>query len=326
MDPGGRGARSETGQAVLDRLADKQLVIVSGKGGVGRTTMATVIGLGLAARGRRTLIATTGHDDRLAWMLGQPTLTDIARPVGDNLSIQRLVPQTCLREYGTMVLRSARIATAVIDNKIVRRLLHAIPGMDDFAVVGKAWHEAARGDDFDVVVFDGPATGHLMYTLGLPQAILDTIAAGPLTKEAGLMQATLADPTKTEAVLVGLPERWPLTELAELGEALGNRIGIALRTIIVNGIWPAPTVPFADDGSDPALAETLRHLGELTVVGESHRAELSSFAAGDTAHDLGLTEMLVVPWRWEGISDRAGVEELWTMLDRDGSTSMVAAS
>lgn len=326
MDPGGRGARSQSGQSVLDRLADKQLVIVSGKGGVGRTTMATVIGLGLAARGRRTLIATTGHDDRLAWMLGQPTLTDVARPVGDNLSIQRLVPQTCLREYGTMVLRSARIATAVFDNKIIRRLLHAIPGMDDFAVVGKAWHEASRGSDFDVVIFDGPATGHLMYTLGLPQAILDTIAAGPLTKEAALMQATLSDSSKTEAVLVGLPERWPLTELAELGDTLGHRMGIALHTIVVNGIWPAPSTKFADDGSNPALGETLRHLAELEAVGESHRAELASFVASDKAKALGLSEMLAVPWRWKGIADRAAIEALWTMLDRDEAAVLADAS
>jgi len=326
MVPDGRAARSESGQSVLDRLADKQLVIVSGKGGVGRTTMATVIGLGLAARGRRTLIATTGHDDRLAWMLGQPTLTDIARPVGDNLWAQRLVPQTCLREYGTMVLRSARIATAVFDNKIIRRLLHAIPGMDDFAVVGKAWHEAARGTDFDTIIFDGPATGHLMYTLGLPQAILDTIAAGPLTKEAQLMQATLSDPSKTEAVLVGLPERWPLTELAELGEALGHRMGIALRTIVVNGIWPAPSTAFADDGSHAGLGDTLEHLRELEAVGASHRAELASFIASDKAQALGLSEMLAVPWRWKGISDRAAVEALWSSLDRDDASVLADAS
>ncbi len=302
---------------MFDRLAQRKLVIVSGKGGVGRTTMATIIGMALAARGRRTLVATTGHDDRLAWMLGQSELTDTPVAVDDNLHIQRLMPQTCLREYGTLVIRSARVASAVFDNGVVSKLLHAIPGLDDFAVVGKAWHEAARGDDFDVVVFDGPATGHLLYTLGLPHAILDTIASGPLTKEARLMQATLADAKTTEAVLVGLPELWPLTELAELGASLHDRLGVSLHSIIVNGMWPPASDAFGDD---PKLA----YLSELGAVGDEHRRGVGSWLASEAVDKLGISGVLGVPWRWDGLCDRPALQALWSMLDRETTTTPVA--
>ncbi|MEM6993840.1 MAG: ArsA family ATPase [Myxococcota bacterium] len=324
VEPGGRGARSESGKSVFDRLAQRKLVIVSGKGGVGRTTMATIIGLALAARGRKTLVATTGHDDRLAWMLGHDQLRDTPAAVDEHLHIQRLIPQTCLREYGTLVIRSARVASAVFDNGVVSKLLHAIPGLDDFAVVGKAWHEAARGDDYDVVVFDGPATGHLLYTLGLPHAILDTVASGPLTKEARLMQDTLADPALTEAVLVGLPERWPLTELAELGASLQQRIGIALQTIIVNGIWPAPIEGFGDGGGDEARAAALSYLAELSAVGAGHRREVTSWLASEIAQGLGIRGVLGVPWRWDGLCDRPTLHTLWQMLDRPETDAPVA--
>lgn len=320
VEPGGRGARSETGKAVFDRLAQRKLVIVSGKGGVGRTTMATIIGMALAARGRRTLVATTGHDDRLAWMLGQSRLEDTPVAVDEHLHIQRLIPQTCLREYGTLVIHSARVASAVFDNGVVSKLLHAIPGLDDFAVVGKAWHEAARGDDFDVVVFDGPATGHLLYTLGLPNAILDTVASGPLTKEARLMHATLADPESTEAVLVGLPELWPLTELAELGNSLRQSIGVSLHNIIVNGMWPAATDAFGDDVADPRLA----YLAELGAVGAGHRREVGSWLSSDIVDKLGISGVLGVPWQWDGLCDRPALQSLWSMLDSETASAPVA--
>lgn len=315
VQPARRAATAEPGNAVFDRLAQRKLVIVSGKGGVGRTTMACTLGLALARRGRRTLVATTGHDDRLAWMLGEAALTDTPVPVADNLKIQRLLPQTCLREYGTLVIRSAKVSSLVFDNGVVSKLLHAIPGLDDFAVVGKAWHEAERGQDFDVVVFDGPATGHLLYTLALPTTILDTISSGPLTKEARLMQRTLADPASTEAVLVGLPERWPLTELAELGQALRQRLGVSLNTILVNGMWPAPVGAFQDPGGDPARTARLRYLAGLDAVGAGHRAELATWMASEAADNLGTSGVLAVPWRWEGLVDRAALEALVQGLD-----------
>ncbi|MCH9681745.1 MAG: hypothetical protein K0V04_09955 [Deltaproteobacteria bacterium] len=313
---------------VFDRLAQRRLVVVSGKGGVGRTTVAALLGLALSARGRRVLVATTGHDDRLGWMLGASALRDAAHAVTDRLHIQRLVPRTCLREYGAMIVRSQRVAGAVFDNRIVRRLLRAIPGLDDFAVFGKAWHEAARGDDYDTVIFDGPATGHLLYTLGVPQAILGAIAAGPLTREAQLIADTLTDPSQTEAVLVGLPERWPLTELGELGQTLHQQRGLAIATMIINGMWPVdvPTLPAPAPSLDPtgAVGSVISVAGAIGDTGRRHREIVEQWGRTDVAHRCGVQSLLPVPWRWEGLCDLTGLQGLLAELEGRSQTQASA--
>ncbi len=295
-----------TAIGVFDELARRTFVIVSGKGGVGRTTVAALCGLALADRGRRVLVATTGHDDRLAWMLGAPALTDEPTLVEPGLSIQRLSAPACVREYGALVLRSSRLSSAVFDNGVVSRLMRAIPGLDDFSVVGKAWHDAFRSGAYDTVVFDGPATGHLLYTLGVPRAIRQTIAPGPLTREAELMCAHFEDRSRTAALLVGLPERWPLTELDELGVGLSDQVGIGLAAVVVNGLWPADAVGPLAPGTDEAPRAVVDAVSRVCAIGQRQDREIAAWAAAGTARRTTLT----LPWRFEGIGDEAALRGL----------------
>lgn len=304
-DGTGRGHAVQTAAGVFDDLARRTFVVVSGKGGVGRTTVAAMCGLALAQRGKRVLVATTGHDDRLAWMLGAEKLGDKATRVERGLFVQRLTPQACVREYGALVLHSSRLSSAVFDNRVVSRLMRAVPGLDDFAQLGKAWHDAFRSGDYDTVVFDGPATGHLLYTLGVPRAIRQTIAPGPLVREAELMCGHLEDPSRTCAVLVGLPERWPLTELDELGVALGQQAGIDVASVVVNGVWPADDIPPAS-GDEGAVA--LRDaVAEACAIGRRHEQEV---AAWMDAHPSARRATLTLPWRFEGAGDRTAITTL----------------
>lgn len=307
MTDGVRGSALRPFSTVLDELATRRFVIVSGKGGVGRTTIAALLGSALAARGRRVLVATTGHDDRLAWMLGASALGEAPARVGERLYIQRLAPQNCVREYGALVLRSTRLSSVVFDNRVVAPLLRAVPGLDEFAVLGKAWHEAFRAGQFDSVVFDGPATGHLLYTLGVPRAILGTIAPGPLTREAEQMQANFEDGASTTALLVGLPETWPLTELGELGAALREQIGIRIGAIVVNGLWPAD-VP-ASIG-DAALPPALATIDRVCEIGRRHHHEVDRWAHGEAAARCAADAMVLVPWRFGGVADVATLHSL----------------
>lgn len=286
--------------AVFDALARRQLLVVSGKGGVGRTTVAALLGLALARRGRRVLVATVGLDDRLAWMLGQTTLGETPSLAGPNLHVQRVVPQVAVREYGAMVLRSERIASAVFDSAPIRRLIRTVPGLDDFAVLGKIWHEAVRARSFDCVVFDGPATGHLRYTLGIPQAILKTVRVGPLPREAQLMQESLEDPARTQAVLVGLPDRWPLTELGEMAQALREELRVAIGGIFVNGLWPAlPLLAPPADG-DAQVQAVLAATRVVAQQAERQRGHVEAWLAGEAAAARTVPPVIPIPWRWEG--------------------------
>ncbi len=310
--------------AIFDDLSRRRLVVVSGKGGVGRTTMAALLGLAIARRGRRVLVATTGHDDRLAWMLGGQTLTDAAQTVGPNLTVQRLVAQTCIREYGGLVLRSQKVSSAVFDNGIVRRLMRAIPGLDDFSVLGKAWHEAVRGGDYDCVIFDGPATGHLLYTLAVPQAILETVPSGPLTSEAKLMQASLEDGGVTQAVLVGLPEAWPLTELGELGAALQARVRMDVAAIAVNGLWPdAPSLDVPGPAVDPQglAAAVAEHVSRIGAAGRQQADDVRAWSTSDAALGCGAHGWMTLPWQWKGLANRPAMEALLEALGDGGQAS-----
>jgi anion-transporting ArsA/GET3 family ATPase len=309
--------------AIFDELSRRRLVVVSGKGGVGRTTLAALLGVALAARGRRVLVVTTGHDDRLAWMLGAPALSDVAQKVGPSLWVQRLVAQTCIREYGGMVIRSPRVSSAVFDNSVVRRLMRAIPGLDDFSVLGKAWHEAVRGGDYDTVIFDGPATGHLLYTLKVPQAILETVPGGPLTSEARLMQAALQDPEVTQAVLVGLPEAWPLTELGELGTELRANVGMSVAAIAVNGLWPGDVPVLPQPAVDPsgAVSSFAQHVGRIGGVGRSQAEEVEAWSRSAAALECGAHAWTTLPWRWRGLADRSAVDALLAALGETGGQS-----
>ena len=300
--------------SMFDRLVGRRLVVISGKGGVGRTTIAALAGLALADRGRRVLVATTGHDDRLAWMTGAERLTDAPQQVTESLFIQRLVPQACIREYGGLVLRSQKISDAVFDNRIVRKLLRAIPGLDDFAVLGKAWHEGIRGGAYDTVIFDGPATGHLLYTLGVPQAILRTVPKGPLTREAELMQESFEDARRVEALLVGLPETWPLTELSELGQALRQQIRMSVAAIVVNGLWP-DDLPELDPPStsvdpDHVVAPVFERLDRVMQIGHRQRQDIVAWGHTHAAAECGSDSMVMVPWRWEGITDLPSLQRM----------------
>jgi len=307
MTDGVRGPALQPFSTVFDELATRRFVIVSGKGGVGRTTIAALVGSALAARGRKVLVATTGHDDRLAWMLGASALGESPARVGECLYVQRLAPQNCIREYGALVLRSTRLSSVVFDNRVVAPLLRAVPGLDEFAVLGKAWHEAFRAGQFDTVVFDGPATGHLLYTLGVPKAILGTIAPGPLTREAEQMQDHFEDGRSTTALLVGLPETWPLTELGELGAALREHIGIAIGAVIVNGLFPADVAPpVAGAPSSPAI-DTVDRVG---AIGRRQHGEVERWISSDAAVRCGARSLVLVPWRFGGVGDVATLQGL----------------
>ncbi len=304
MDP------SRSPESVFDALAARQLLIVSGKGGVGRTTVAALLGLALARRGRKVLVATVGLDDRLAWMLGQPALRETPVAAAPNLYVQRVVPHVCIREYGALILHSQRIADAVFDNGAMRRLLRTIPGLDDFAILGKVWHESVRAHSYDAIIFDGPATGHLRYTLGIPQAILRTLSVGPLPREARLMQDSLEDGARVQAVLVGLPDRWPLSELGEMANALREELHVNIGAVVVNGLWPE-LPELGTPVSDPAVARVLAATAVVAHQARRQREGVAAWLAEETVRSAGkLAPVLALPWRFAGFAGLPDLEQL----------------
>jgi anion-transporting ArsA/GET3 family ATPase len=247
-------------------LFDKRLLVIGGKGGVGRTTVAAAFAMAAARRGKRVLIAQTKSKERLSHLFGVPSVGPELTRVRDRLYAVNMTPLVALREYGTMVLRSEFIAKTVLENSVSRAFLHAVPGMDDYSMLGKVWYHTTEEENgrprWDLVILDGPATGHMITMLQIPQAILDAVPEGPLTRPAEATRSLLRDPARSAMVIVTLAEDLPSNEAVELAARVRDRIKIPLGPLVVNQLYPPRFVtgPSAqalhalpEDVGDPAL-------------------------------------------------------------------------
>jgi anion-transporting ArsA/GET3 family ATPase len=222
-------------------LLDRRLILVLGKGGVGRSTAAAAIASACARRGRKTLLYQSNATDRHGAYFGRAALGTAPTELAPNLWGVNTSPSAALHEYGLLILKFERIYQLVFENRITKAFLRAVPGLDDYAVLGKAWFhtvEEKRGKPvWDTLVFDMPASGHSVTMLKIPWVIVDTVPDGPLTRDARTVQALLRDPERTAAVLVTLAEEMPSVEAAELATKL-TALGIEPRRVLINQIAP----------------------------------------------------------------------------------------
>lgn len=252
-------------------LFDRRLVVIAGKGGVGRTTVAAAFALAAAERGKRVLLCQTRSKERLSTLFGvRPIGTEVTR-VRDRLFAVNMTPQTALREYGAMVLHSEFVAKQVLENKVSRAFLKAVPGIEDYSMLGKVWYHTTEEEEggrprWDLVILDGPATGHLLTMLEIPLAILDAVPEGPLTRPARATLDLLRDPKRAAMVIVTLAEDLPSNEACELERKQSETVKMPLGPLVVNQLYPPRFVtgPSAraveslpEDPGDPELEPLL---------------------------------------------------------------------
>jgi len=233
---------------------------------------------------KRVLLATAAATDRIGRMFGRdeplgPAITTLA----PNIDGVNITPASSLHEYGLKVLRSELITRAVFDNRAVRGVLGAIPGLDAYALLGKAWFHTTEMQDgrhrYDLVIFDGPASGHVALMLRIPQAILNVMPKGPLAGDARAIKALLEDPTRAALVIVTLAEELPAREALELAAQARGPLAVPLGPLVVNAL---PT----DALSAPALDSVLAAAAAAPAAGAGDRSLQATLrlAAGVRAH------------------------------------------
>ena len=220
---------------------DKRLILVVGKGGVGRSTVAAAIADHCARAGKKTLLFETNANDRFGNYFDKPAVGTETTQLATNLWAINATPTSALSEYGLMILRWKSVYEMVFENRVTKAFLRAIPGLDDYALLGKVWYhttEDKRGRPvWDTVVFDMPASGHASSMLRVPWVIVETVPEGPLTRDARAVKHLLTDPLRTAAVLVTLAEEMPVNEALEL-EARLTGLGIVPQQLIANQVFP----------------------------------------------------------------------------------------
>jgi anion-transporting ArsA/GET3 family ATPase len=226
----------------MSTLAEKRFLLVTGKGGVGKTTVCAAQAVALAAKGKRVLVALCNSKERLSAMLG-------GRPIGaqieqciENVWAVNMRPDQALEEYGTLVLRSRALYRTLFDNRYVRAFLRAVPGMQEWSMLGKSWwHTTEKRADgsfkYDVVLLDAPATGHGLEMLRVPKVILEVVPPGLLRRDAERAMSLLQDPRTSAVVLVTLPEEMATTETLELAREI-SQMGLPIGRVVVNGLLP----------------------------------------------------------------------------------------
>ncbi len=222
-------------------LFEKRLILVVGKGGVGRSTVASAIADRCARAGRKTLLYETNANDRFGNYFDKPTVGTEVSQLATNLFAVNATPASALEEYGLMILRWKSVYEMVFENRVTKAFLRAIPGLDDYALLGKAWFhttEEKRGNlVWDTVVFDMPASGHASSMLRVPWVISETVPEGPLTRDARTIKELLTDAKRTATVLVTLAEEMPVNEAMELETKL-SALGIVPQHVVANQVFP----------------------------------------------------------------------------------------
>ncbi len=224
-------------------VAQLRFAIVTGKGGVGKTTVSAAMGVRLASEGKRVLIAMCNAKERLSTMLGTPPIGPDVLEITPQLSAVNMEPEQALEEYGMMALKSRALYTLLFDNKYVRTFFRAVPGIHEWAMLGKAWWHTTEllpngQNKYDIVILDAPATGHGLDMLRVPKVITEVVPPGLLRRDADRAWQMFQDPKLTGAVLVALPEEMPTTETLELATALRTELHIPLAKVVVNGVLP----------------------------------------------------------------------------------------
>ena len=267
----------------------KRLLMFSGKGGVGKSTVAAAFAVAAARRGQRVIIVEIGEHERISRIFGAPASgydggvvyrpADAASPPIVSMC---LTAREALREYGVRTMKFQLLYNAIFENPVVRYFTAAAPLMVELNLLGKidSLHREsiapARGARFDLMVLDAPATGHALAMFEAPRTAMQMTQAGPIFAMVEPMWRLLTDPNRTALNVVCMPEEMPVNEAIEL-DARASSLGIPRGLVVLNA-----RVPDAfPEGVDPLNRPTPRTPLEAAVI-DAARSTVSRRAAQET--------------------------------------------
>jgi anion-transporting ArsA/GET3 family ATPase len=228
----------------VSALFDKRLVFVTGKGGVGKTTVAAALGLAAARAGKRTIVCEVARQERVSRAFHREGVGPRETELADDLYAISIDPQLALEEYLQDQIGSKRLAGLLFGNRIFDYFAAATPGMRELTTIGKVWELAQlqrrRQSEvrYDLVIVDAPASGHGLGMLGTPRTFREAVKVGPIHRQAGIIHSFVTDPRTTGVVAVALAEEMPVNETVELESRLDKELGVDLNQVIVNGVLP----------------------------------------------------------------------------------------
>jgi anion-transporting ArsA/GET3 family ATPase len=310
----------------MQGLLDKRLLFVTGKGGVGKSTVAAALGLVAARNGLRTIVAEIAGQDRVARALGDDRAggqgfeeTELA----EDLYAISIDPHEALNEYLRLQMPARPMADLLTSSRMFQYFAAATPGMRELMTIGKVWELAqlerrTRGAaPYDLAIVDAPATGHGLGVLSTPATFADVARVGPVARQARTIDKTLRDPRFTGVVAVTHAEEMPVAETLTLDGLLRSELGIAPAAVFVNAVHPDRF----SDRQARSISKTLRDASSPPARAALRAALSQHSRARIQAEQLerlraGLEEdPVVLPFVFSSNGERAVFEHLADALD-----------
>lgn len=241
-DAAGAGGRTGAGPATLDGLLTRRLLIVAGKGGTGKTTVAAALALLAARRGLRVLCIEVDAKGALPAALGSGAVSFQPRVVQPGISCLALHPEESLQEYLRLYFKVPRLARVTPLARVFDFLATGVPGTKDMLIIGKIAYEEKRrlGDRpaWDLIIVDAEATGHVLPQLNAARAMMELVKGGIIHSQVRWIDDILADPERTLLTVCALPEEMPVVEALELHDRVRAETRITMGACFLNRTFP----------------------------------------------------------------------------------------
>lgn len=305
--------------ASLRSLLDYRLIVVTGKGGSGKTVVSCELAEAARLAGKRVLLAETAATESIASLFESTPrpLGYAGRELRPGLHALHIDPHEALADYARLQIGFGSITDRVLQTETFQQLLEAAPGWRELIILGKIWHleqkiDASGRPVYDLLIVDAPATGHGLTFLDVPRVVQHAVRAGPLARHASWVEALVHDRSRTLMLPVTLPEDLPVLETKELIDRARSDIDIAVDRIVVNRMPTRLAIDAARDLADlpPELElECLPSVPKMRAMLEhaARRDELA-FAQRKRVSTLCSLPVLDLPVQLRGFSANSG----WT--------------
>jgi anion-transporting ArsA/GET3 family ATPase len=305
-------------------LLDRRLIFVTGKGGVGKTTVAAGLGLAAARAGQRVLVCEVADQERLTAAFGLPAAGFRELEVEPGLSVFSVNPEDATAEWLRFQLRSRTLAGLLGSSRIFQYLATAAPGLAEMVTIGKVWELAQlerktpSAAPYDLVIVDAPATGHGLALLRAPRTFADIARVGPINRQAEIIDRFLRDPDATAVIAVTHAEEMPVSETLDLERRLREELNVGLERVLVNAVLAdrlsgseAETIEAAANGASRATRAALEASLSAHTTARAQRSQLARLRRGLDAKATSLPHLLTPD------VGRGELERLATRLGRE---------